>query len=518
MYALSPHIEPPTFPAPGSSEEIVAFLRLQEAFKQQYRVAFPDPLAPKTIIVLPSTTLDQEMLGTIPGEIHYEERMLSFLMLLRMPRTHIIYLTSTPLDPVIVDYYLHLLPGITGWHARQRLTLLSCYDASETSLTEKILARPLLIERIRQCIPHGHEAHIAAFNVTSFERTLSVHLGVPIYGCDPELMFWGSKSGSRMAFREAGVDLPPGFENLKGETDVIAAIAEIKRQLPETKKMVVKMNEGFSGEGNAIIKLDEAPTDATLQTWLARFLPRNLKMVAPHLNYEAFMAKIAELGGIVETFVEGDVKASPSVQCRINPLGDVEVVSTHDQVLDEATNQIFLGAKFPAGIAYSREIAKFGMAIGKVLQSKSVVGRFAVDFISVKEGNTWKHYAIEINLRKGGTTHPYLMLQFLTDGRYNPHSGLYETLNGQNRYYFATDNLKKAQYKGITPPDLIDLAMCENLHYESTDQEGVVFHLIGALSEFGKLGVVSIGRTPERAVRFFEKTKSVLDNVSNRWQ
>jgi len=278
------------------------------------------------------------------------------------------------------------------------------------------------------------------------------------------------------------------------------------------------MNEGFSGEGNAIIKLDEAPTDATLQTWLARFLPRNLKMVAPHLNYEAFMAKIAELGGIVETFVEGDVKASPSVQCRINPLGDVEVVSTHDQVLDEATNQIFLGAKFPAGIAYSREIAKFGMAIGKVLQSKSVVGRFAVDFISVKEGNTWKHYAIEINLRKGGTTHPYLMLQFLTDGRYNPHSGLYETLNGQNRYYFATDNLKKAQYKGITPPDLIDLAMCENLHYESTDQEGVVFHLIGALSEFGKLGVVSIGRTPERAVRFFEKTKSVLDNVSNRWQ
>ncbi|HCR49726.1 MAG TPA: carboxylate-amine ligase, partial [Bacteroidetes bacterium] len=189
----------------------------------------------------------------------------------------------------------------------------------------------------------------------------------------------------------------------------------------------------------------------------------------------------------------------PSVQCRINPLGEVEVVSTHDQVLDAATGQIFLGAKFPADPEYSREIAQNGLAIGKVLQSKNVMGRFAVDFISVKQGDHWKHFAIEINLRKGGTTHPYLMLQFLTDGRYNPHTGLYETLNGQNRFYFATDNLKFPHYKGITPPDLIDLAMCENLHYESTDQEGVVFHLIGALSEFGKLGVVSIGRTPERA-------------------
>ena len=28
-------------------------------------------------------------------------------------------------------------------------------------------------------------------------------------------------------------------------------------------------------------------------------------------------------------------------------------------------------------------------------------------------------YAIELNLRKGGTTHPFLTLQFLTDGTYD---------------------------------------------------------------------------------------------------
>jgi len=39
------------------------------------------------------------------------------------------------------------------------------------------------------------------------------------------------------------------------------------------------------------------------------------------------------MGGIVEAFIEGDIKTSPSVQCLINPLGGVEVLSTHDQLL-----------------------------------------------------------------------------------------------------------------------------------------------------------------------------------------
>ena len=78
-----------------------------------------------------------------------------------------VYLSSTTIDPVIVDYYLHLLPGITGYHAKQRLTLLSCYDSSSRSLTEKILERPRLIERIKQSIPPGHAAHMACFNVTA---------------------------------------------------------------------------------------------------------------------------------------------------------------------------------------------------------------------------------------------------------------------------------------------------------------------------------------------------------------
>ena len=200
------------------------------------------------------------------------------------------------------------------------------------------------------------------------------------------------------------------------------------------------------------------------------------------------------------------------MQCRITPTGAIEIISTHDQQLGGESGQVYIGAHFPASPEYAIELAVMGRCVAAALLKKGVLGRFAVDFISVKEETGWKHYPIEINLRKGGTTHPFLMLQFLTDGIYNEEQGLYYTSKGNLvRYYFCSDNLKNEKYKGLSPHDLIDIAMVNDLHYDGTSQEGVMFHLIGALSQFGKLGVVCIGSTPERAREFYAKIAEVLE-------
>ena len=129
-------------PLPGSAEELQLFEDIQKGFSNQFENFFPDNLAAKSIVVIPSLTLDEEVLSKVTGAIHYEERLLCLLMLLRMPRTQVIYVSSTPIDPLIIDYYLHLLPGITGFHARHRLTMLCCYYPSILPLTQKILNRP----------------------------------------------------------------------------------------------------------------------------------------------------------------------------------------------------------------------------------------------------------------------------------------------------------------------------------------------------------------------------------------
>jgi len=170
-----------------------------------------------------------------------------------------------------------------------------------------------------------------------------------------------------------------------------------------------------------------------------------------------------------------------------------------------------LGCSFPADEAYRFEIQEAGEKIATQMKQKGVLNLLGVDFISVKTSNKWKHYALEINLRKGGTTFPYLALQFLTDGIFDPETGLFKLNNGEPRYYYASDNMQKARYKGLTPDDLIDAMVYNQLHFDSTLQHGVVFHLMGALSEFGKFGVTCIGDNPEHAKNIYQKTMEALD-------
>lgn len=493
----------------GNVEEMTSSARfeaLQQELILQFEQHFPDPMAAKTVIIVPSQTLDPEILAKIKGINYYEERLLCLLLLLRMPRTRLIFLSSLPIDKVIIDYYLHLLPGVTARHARKRLTLLSCHDASNRPLTLKVLERPRLIEKIREHILPGHVAHLSGFNITYLEHELALQLGVPLYGCPASLAFWGSKSGSREIFRRAGLPMPPGYENLTNMQDVLRALQELKEEHPDLQKAVVKLNDGFSGDGNAVFSFDDAGPEMNED-----ILRRHLKMVAQDLTYDVFSEKMAYMGGIVEAFIEGEEKTSPSVQCRINPLGEIEVLSTHDQLLDAESGQVYLGCTFPADTAYAPEIGEMGHRIAQQLGKVGAIGRFGVDFISVKKEDRWHHYAIEINLRKGGTTHPYLMLQFLTNGSYDHRTGVYRMPNGQSRHYLATDSLQSDNYKGLTPEDLIDVAICHDIHYDATTQEGVMFHLLGALSEHGKLGVVCIGATPERAEELYRTTVDVLD-------
>lgn len=496
--------------APATPEERERFRLLQERFAQSFSEIFGDAKLPRTVLIVPSLSLEQQVMAKISGVHHYEERLLCLLLLLRMPRTRVIFVTSSPIHESIIDYYLHLLPGVPGQHARSRLILLSCDDASPSALTYKILSRPRLIERIRQAILDSASAHMTCFTVSELERRLALRLDLPIYGCDPSLLYWGSKSGSRKVFKEAGIDHPAGFEDLADAVNVADALVELKAKKPDLRKAVVKLNEGFSGEGNALFDLEGAPEGGSRVSWVRARLP-HLAFEAKGMTWEIFQDKLHSMGGIVEEFVPGQVKESPSAQLRLDPKGRVEVISTHDQVLGGRSGQIFLGCRFPAAKPYRLDIQEKGLQAAQLLAGKGVIGRFGVDFISVKEGDCWRHLAIEINLRKGGSTHPFQMLQFLTDGHYDIATGQFLTMAGQPRCYYASDNLESERYRGLTPYDLIDISVMNSLHFHAALGEGVAFHLIGALSEFGKLGVVCIGRTHERAEALYRRTIRVLD-------
>lgn len=501
-------------PARGSPAERAAFLALQARLPALFQEVFSDRAAPRTVVVCPGLSLDPQVLAKVAGARHYEERMLSMLMLLRLPATRVVFLSSEPIPQTVIDYYLSLLSGVPSGHARARLTLLSTHDASPVSLTHKLLERPRLLARVRQAIGEPARAHLSVFNATADEVSLAVALGIPLYACDPVLSHWGSKSGSRKAFRAAAVPMPDGAEDLRDLDDVASALEALVARQPGLQRAVVKLNEGFSGDGNAIVDLTglaQRPAAAAVREGL----PTRLRPEAEDLGFDAYAALFRRHGGVVEAWIErgsGDEpKRSPSVQLRINPLGGIELISTHEQVLGGRTGQVFLGSRFPADPAYACDLHEMALRVAGVLREQGVIGRFSIDFVSVRTGAGWRHWAIEINLRKGGTTLPYQMLQFLTDGSYQAAEAAFRTPLGQPRCYYATDNLVNPAYRRLVPQDLIDLLVEHRLHFDQTRQQGLVFNLIGALSEYGKLGLVCIAETAAAAEAQFVAARELLD-------
>ena len=465
---------------------------------------------PQTIVVVPSMSIDAIGSGTLMQA--YEERFLFLLLLLRQPRARLIYVTSQMILPNIIDYYLDLLPGVIPSHARPRLFLIAPLDGSARPLSDKLLDRPRLIERIRSLIMDPARAHLVPFNTTDREKELALRLGIPMYGADPKFFSLGTKSGCRKIFMEENVPHPLGYEDLGSKEEVIKAIAQMRVKKPSIQQVLLKLNEGVSGEGNAIIDLTGLPPPGNSKelSMLEERL-RAMKFELPDVTYESYMQKLEERAAVVEERIIGEEFRSPSVQLRITPLGAVDLLSTHDQLLGGPSGQSYLGCVFPADTGYAALITREAAKVGRRLAKEGVIGRFALDFVVVRSSGKWEPYAIEINLRKGGTTHPFLTLQFLTDGTYDPDTAIFTAPNGRQKFFVASDHVESPRYRTLTPDDLFDIVVRHNLHFGQTRQTGVVFHMMSALGELGRTGLTAVGNSHEDAKATYDRAVAVLD-------
>jgi hypothetical protein len=465
----------------------------------------------QTIVVVPSMGVDAELKGSEMQA--YEERFLFLLLLLRQPRARLVYVTGQAIHPSVVDYYFDLMPGVISSHARKRLFLVSPLDASPRPLTRKLLERPRMLARLRALIPDPERAHLVPYATSWEERDLALRLGIPMYGNDPRLAALGTKSGGRRLFREEGVALPAGREDLATEEDLVEAVLATRREVPGVRRLVVKLNEGVSGLGNASLDLaglppPGAPGEADA---VRRTLP-GLSFESSTLAYERFLEKLAQQRGIVEERIEGQEIRSPSVQLRITPLGEVELLSTHDQMLGGPSGQSYLGCRFPADEAYAVLISREAAKVGRRLVREGVIGRFALDFVVARSaGAVWRPFAIELNLRKGGTTHPFLTLQFLTDGTYDPETAHFTAPDGRQKFFVASDHVEDPRYRGLTPEDLFDIALRHGLHFAQSRLAGIVFHMMSALPECGRTGLTAVGDSPAEAEALYRRFLDVLE-------
>jgi hypothetical protein len=396
------------------ASEIGEFARLKGRLQELWAAVFPADDQPYTSVVVPSVHQARE-----PWSIYLEERLLFLLIRLRNPQARLVYVTSQPLHPWVVEYYLQLLFGVPASHARARLTLLSAHDHSPRPLAQKILDRPRLLERIRAGIGDKARAYLSVPESTPLERRLAVLLDIPLNGLDPGLAFLSGDEQSREIFEQAGVES-------------------------------------------------------------------------------------AEPG-------EASAAATFSVEIRINPRGQASLSSTHEHERADASHPR-RAHLFPAQEAYRPQLHEAAARTARVLARRGVSGRFSVEFAAAGRASQPALRASGLRFGMGDVTHPMLAMRFLTGGALDPASGLFRSPRGQAKFYRASDDVGSESYRGLLPEDLVEILTADHIGFNQRSETGVLFHMIGAVSQFGRFGMIAIGDTRAEADQLFLRTLSVLDH------
>ncbi len=458
----------------------------------------PGARVPHTVVILPSYSMSDSLLAhyahRIPALEH--RQLLWLLSLSRTPALDIIFVTSVVPESSVLGYYLSLVPPEHRRDMRARTTIIEVPDTTQRSVSAKLLDRPDLIGVIRS-MTAGKLAYIDPWNVTPLEMEVARRLDLPLNGTAAELWPLGFKSNGRRVMRSAGVPLPLGREDVCSVEEVVHAAETVRRELPDAAGVVIKTDNSGTGDGNRIVEFAEART--------AEDLRRAVEALEPWYLSEL------RLGAVVEELVVGRGFGSPSVQVDIAPDGRVDLLSTHDQILEGCHGQRYAGCRFPADPGYRGELAAYGAAVGEVLAGRGALGRFSLDFAAVHSADgEWRLYGLEINLRKTGTTHPMSVLHNLVPGRYDVSTGGWLTDNGSERCYRSTDNLVQPGWRGRDVGATITAVRSAGLEFDRRSRTGVVLHMFSGLEIDGRLGLTAVGVSPAHAEELYQAAEEAL--------
>ncbi|HZO66929.1 MAG TPA: peptide ligase PGM1-related protein [Kribbellaceae bacterium] len=443
-----------------------------------------------TLVVLPSHSIPPGELGEIKGYHRYQERLLFLLLALRRPEVSVVFLSGFPIGEAIVDYYLGLLPDPAG--ARRRLCMLPVGGPGDDQrpLARRILDHPALCRRIAAAA--GPDAWLVPFVVGTDEERLAAVTGLPLYGTAASLAHLGTKSGARRLAARAGVETVPGVGGLHGPDEVRETAWRLSATDPGP--VIVKLDDGYGGLGGAIVHglcpgmpLCEARTDFAM----------------PGETWGSFGAKVAERGAVVERFLTDAGLRSPSALVQISPGGVPDVLAIQDQILD---GTVFDGCAYPAHPSHRAAVRAAAGRIALQLAEEGVMGVLSLDFLVVP-GRRPRVLLCEINLRLGGTTHPFGAALLASGAERAPGTDRLVRA-GAGTHYVSTDTFESLALRGSSPADLV--ARLGDRAFSARTRTGVVLHMLGAAAEFGKVGFTAIGDSANEAWDLYEATRTAL--------
>jgi len=420
----------------------------------------------------------------------------------------------------VIDYLSGLLPP--GDH-RCRHALVEIDDARDCHLSEKLLENPEIIERLRSTVnlarKWGHQIEgLSCYSSSARMAEVADRLTVELIDAAPELLHWGTKSGSRQVFRTTGIMHPPGSYHVVATAEGLATTLNYLTRKHGHGNWMIKADDGFgSGHGNAVIDTTRFPPPVSASTVTAALEP-----CAAQISAVEYGRRILPTGVVVEQLIipgPGDSLRYPSAlgYLRRVPGGRVKaaLLAVHDQVLGKAGD--FGGCRFPAHPGYRLQAATTATVVLDHLAALGVTGHVGVDFIAVvgSDGRGASTlYAAEINMRQTGTTHPHQTVRALVPGTWTAWGTMINT-SGYDVCYAGTDSIISPHYRGIPVAELID-ALCQSpgIAFDPHKGIGVIPHLWTSLETCGKIGATFVAPSATACETLERDFTAILDDLA----
>ena len=302
-------------------------------------------------------------------------------------------------------------------------------------------------------MPDPGALHLVPYNTTPRARP-RLALGIPMYAADPRHFPLGTKSG-------AGASSPRPASRIRSALRTCHTVATrcarstLLRAPTGDRGAIVKLDEGVAGAGNALVDLRDLPGRGA-RTRRPSCEPRARDELEDGTVRRGLPRHLAEGGGIVEERIAArgaqperaaarHARSARSRSCRPTTRSSAGRVASLPRMPVPGRP----GLRRPS----RRRPTRSGERLAARGGHRSVRARLRR---RARRGGDLEAYAIEVNLRKGGTTHPFLTLQFLTDGAYDPDACSFTAPSGQAKHLVASDELKSPALRGFVLDDLFD--------------------------------------------------------------